>query len=110
MKTGVFLSSPFPKRRRFIKTARKVGLYVIVRPGLFRLVLLEGIGLGCLAPDKTLAWEWMETAAVNNDPATFMDDMDRYYDLLAAAAENGVAEARRLMDRIWEPEQIIEED
>ncbi len=83
---------------------------VIVRPGLFRLVLLEGIGLGCLAPDKTLAWEWMETAAVNNDPATFMDDMDRYYDLLADAAENGVAEARRLMDRIWEPEQIIEED
>ena len=83
---------------------------VIVRPGLFRLVLLEGIGLGCLAPDKTLAWEWMETAAVNNDPATFMDDLDRYYDLLADAAENGVAEARRLMYRIWEPEQIIEED
>lgn len=83
---------------------------LIVREGLFRRILLEGIDKGCLAPGKALSWEWLEVAAVNNDPALFMDDMERYYDLLATAAEDGNTIARDLMDAIWEPEQIIEED
>lgn len=76
----------------------------------FKAVLKEGIDKGCLAPDKSIAWEWMNVAATNNDPQYFMDDMDLYYDLLACAAENGEDYALDIMDMIWEPEQIIEED
>lgn len=82
----------------------------IIRPHLFREQLLEGIERGCLAPENTAAWEWLETAAANNDPAEFMDDKERYYDLLATAAENGNEIALGIMNTIWEPERIIEED
>lgn len=81
-----------------------------VRPSLFRQILLEGIEKGCLTPDYANDWDWLETAAENNDPAEFMDDMDRWYDILASAVECGNEVARDIMNRIWEPEQIIEED
>ena len=83
---------------------------LIVRRGLFQNILLEGIEKGCLAPDKEVAWEWLDTAAVNNDPTFFMTDMERYYDILCTAAEAGNNIALNLMNTIWEPEQIIEED
>ncbi len=76
----------------------------------FRKVLLEGIGKGCLAPDNYIGWNWMEIASKHNDPAEFMEDMDKYYDILATASEHGVIEARDIMDMIWEPENCIEED
>ena len=81
-----------------------------VRPSLFRQILLEGIEKGCLTPDYANDWDWLETAAENNNPAEFMDDMDRWYDILASAVECGNEVARDIMNRIWEPEQIIEED
>lgn len=83
---------------------------LIVRMGFFQDILLEGIEKGCLAPDRHIAWEWLEVASINNDPEEFMLDMDRYYDILATAAENGNEIALDIMDTIWEPEQIIEED
>lgn len=46
----------------------------------------------------------------NNDPEEFMTDMERYYDILATAAEEGNEIALDIMNTIWEPEQIIEED
>lgn len=82
----------------------------IVRMSHFRHILLEGIDKGCLAPDQDEAWDWMEAAAGNNDPAEFMDDTERWYDILMTAAEEGNTIAKDIMDRIWEPEQIIEED
>lgn len=82
----------------------------IVRPGQFQEILLEGIAKGALAPDDETGWSWMKTAAETNDPETFMTDMDRYYELLADAAENGNYDALDIMNTIWEPEQIIEED
>lgn len=39
-----------------------------------------------------------------------MTDMERYYDILAKAAEEGNEIALDIMNTIWEPEQIIEED
>ena len=81
-----------------------------VRPSFFRDILLEGVNKGCLSPEADEAWQWLEIATENNDPAEFMDDMERYYDILATAAEAGNQIARDIMDRIWEPEQIIEED
>lgn len=81
-----------------------------VRPSFFRDILLEGVDKGCLSPKSDNAWQWLEIAAENNDPAEFMDDMERYYDILATATEAGNQIARDIMDRIWEPEQIIEED
>ena len=39
-----------------------------------------------------------------------MTDMDRYYDLLASAAEEGNEDALDIMNTIWPPEQLIEED
>ena len=83
---------------------------LITRIGLFKNILLEGIGHGALAPVNEYAWEWMAAAATNNDPEGFVDDKTLYYDLLSTAAESGVTVALDIMDRIWEPENIIEED
>lgn len=82
----------------------------IVRIGQFRQILLEGIEKGALAPDDEAGWNWMKVAAETNDPETFMSDMDRYYDLISNAVENGNTDALDIMNTIWEPEQIIEED
>lgn len=82
----------------------------IVRLGLFQEILLEGIEKGALAPDDETGWAWLKVVAETNDPETFMTDMDRYYDLLANAVENGNQDARDIMNDIWEPEQIIKED
>lgn len=82
----------------------------IVRISHFRHILLEGIDKGCLAPDQEEAWDWIENAAKNNDPAEFMDDTERWYDILMTATEEGNTIARDIMDRIWEPEQTIDED
>ena len=76
----------------------------------FQKELLEGIEHGCLAPDNHYGWEWLEVAAKYNDPASFMEDMDLYYEVLDTAASHGVVEAIDIMSSIWEPEQIIEED
>lgn len=84
--------------------------FLLVRPGLFRDILLEGIEKGALGPECQTAWEWMEIASLNNDPAEMMDDMERYYDLLATAAEAGRTEALDIMDAIWEPENCQDED
>ena len=84
--------------------------FLIVRISIFRDILLEGVNKGCLEADKSLAWDWVDVAAVNNDPTDFMDEMEQYYDLLATAAEDGNTIALDIMNTIWEPEQIIEED
>ena len=84
--------------------------FVITRMSHFKAILLEGIEKGCLAPQCDIAWQWLEMAATNNDPTLFVDDMDLYYDLLATAAEEGNSIALDIMNTIWEPEQIIEED
>ena len=76
----------------------------------FQKELFEGIEHGCLTPDNYYGWEWLEVATKYNDPACFMEDMDLYYELLDTAASRGVAEAIDIMNSIWEPEQIIEED
>lgn len=82
----------------------------IVRPSVFRHIFLKGIDHGCLAPECHNAWDWLKVAAINNNPMEFMDDMDRFYDILATAVEVGNETAREIMDMIWEPEQIMEED
>lgn len=84
--------------------------FLIVRIGFFQDILLEGIEQGCLEPENSLAWEWLEVAAQNNDPTDFMYDTERYYDILATAAEEGNSIALDIMNTIWEPENIIEED
>lgn len=76
----------------------------------FRQQLLEGIERGSLAPDNYFGWEWMEVATKYNAPTDFMEDMELYYEVLDTAACYGVVEAIDIMDSIWEPEQIIEED
>ena len=76
----------------------------------FHKELLEGIEHSCLALDNCYGWEWLEVAAKYNNPASFMEDMDLYYELLDSAASHGVVEAIDIMNSIWEPEQIIEED
>ena len=76
----------------------------------FQKKLFEGIEHGCLAPDNHYGWEWLEVAAKYNNPACFMEDMDLYYEVLDSAASHGVVEAIDIMNSIWEPEQIIEED
>ncbi len=82
----------------------------ILRPGMFQEILLEGMEKGALGPDDAEGWEWLRVAADTNDPSEFMTDMERYYDLLASAAENGNTDALDIMNEIWPPEQIIEED
>lgn len=76
----------------------------------FRDILLQGVDNGALAPDNEAGWKWLYSAYLYNDPAEFMTDMDRYYDLLMDATAEGDQNAREIMDSIWEPEQIIEED
>lgn len=83
---------------------------LITRMGLYRNILLEGIGKGALAPENEYAWEWIAAAATNNAPEEFVDDKTLYYDLLSTAAESGLTLAQDILNRIWEPENIIEED
>lgn len=83
---------------------------LITRMGLYKIILLEGVEHGALAPANEYAWEWIGAAATNNDPEEFIDDKTLYYDLLSTAAESGITIALDIMDRIWEPENIIEED
>ncbi len=84
--------------------------FKILRLGLFQSILLEGIERGALSPDDAEGWEWLKLIAADNDPSEFMPDMERYYDLLATAAEAGNTDALDIMNEIWPPEQIIEED
>lgn len=84
--------------------------FLLTRLGLFKDILLEGIDKGALGPECKTAWECMEMAAMNNDPTEFMDDMERYYDVLATAVEGGRTEALDIMNTIWEPENCQEED
>lgn len=83
---------------------------LITRMGLYKNILLEGVERGALSPENEYAWEWIGAAATNNDPEEFIDDKTLYYDLLSTAAESGVTIALDIMNRIWEPENIIEED
>lgn len=83
---------------------------LITRMGLYKNILLEGIGKGALAPENEYAWEWIAAAATNNAPEEFVDDKTLYYDLLSTAAESGLTLAQDILNRIWEPENIIEED
>lgn len=78
-----------------------------MRPEVFRRLLLDGIDHGCLEPECHHAWEWLKVAAFNNDLSEFKDDLNRYYDIFAEA---GNENARYIMNRIWKPKQIIEED
>lgn len=98
--------------RALLEATNNWATLVIVRPTLFQLLLREGVDLGCLGPEEhDEAWEWMQIAAEHNDPTDFLDDdMEQYYDLLMTATEHGNDIAHDLMDRIWEPENIIEED
>lgn len=83
---------------------------LITRMGLYKNILLEGVECGALSPENEYAWEWIGGAATNNNPEEFIDDKTLYYDLLSTAAESGVTIALDIMNRIWEPENIIEED
>lgn len=82
----------------------------IVRDSLFRDILLEGVEQGALAPDDDEGWAWMAAAAQSNDPTGFINDTDRYFDMLMTATEHGNDDAHDIMDMIWEPENCIEED
>ncbi len=90
-----------------------------------KLVLSRGTGFkmdvetgvedyGSLAPDSLVDWQTLEQLSENNDPEEFMDDKEKYYDLLAAAMEEGSQEVcditRDIMNTIWEPENCQEED
>lgn len=83
---------------------------LITRMGLYKNILLEGVKRGALSPENEYAWEWIAAAATNNAPEEFVDDKTLYYDLLSTAAESGITVALDIMNRIWEPENIIEED
>ena len=96
--------------KAILMTCDKWHLLTIVRENLFREILAEGIDKGALGPDDDEGWEWLRAAACQNDPAIFMTDMDRYYDLLMTAVEEGNQDAREIMDLIWEPENCQEED
>lgn len=76
----------------------------------FKRLLLEAIDHGALAPDDIVGWDWMDIAVRNNDPAEFMDDTLRFFELLADAGEQGISGAFDIMDMIWEPENCREED
>lgn len=77
--------------------------FEIVRMNQFKKILLKGVSKGCLLHDVDYAWQIMETAAINNDPAEFMDDKELYYSILATAAENGNTVALDIMNKIWKP-------
>ena len=83
---------------------------IITRMGLYKNILLEGVERGTLASGNEYAWEWLGAAATNNDPEEFIDDKTLYYELLSTAAESGINIALDIMNAIWEPENIIEED
>lgn len=106
---GLGYADMFPLRALLAATDRW-NIPEIVRPDEFRRLLLEGVEEGALAPECEIGWYWLGIAAEYNDPTHFMDDMERYYELLADAAAEDVGEAREIMDRIWEPENLQEED
>ena len=62
----------------------------IVRISFYREILLEGVEAGALAPENEFSWHWVRLATINNDAEElFQDDIERYYNLMMDAAENG---------------------
>ncbi|MGM9853483.1 MAG: hypothetical protein ACI30N_05910 [Muribaculaceae bacterium] len=96
--------------KALLESCRDWSTCVITYPERFRKLLLEAVEHGALAPDCVVGWDWMDVAVRNNDPAEFMDDMLRFYDLLADAGEHGISGAFDIMDMLWEPENCREED
>lgn len=96
--------------KALLDTCNNWSTMVICRMSQFKGLLLNAVRKGALDPEHDLSWQVMGMAATNNDPNEFIDDKDLYYDLLATAAEEGRDEARDIMNEIWPPEQIIEED
>ncbi len=88
--------------------------YLLVRPDEFRDMMQRAVKRNCLHPKEQLNWRVLDMLSDNNDPDTFMDDKDKYYDLLATAMEEGNRDvcniARKIMNMIWEPENCQEED
>ncbi len=73
---------------------------LITRMGLYKNILLEGIGKGALAPENEYAWEWIAAAATNNDPEEFIDDKTLYYALLSSALWTAFGSRRTSSRRI----------
>lgn len=96
--------------KALLESSRDWSTCVITYPDRFRELLLKAVEHGALAPDNIVGWDWMEIATRNNDPAEFMDDTLRFYDILAAAGEHGITDAFDIIDMIWEPENCREED
>ena len=96
--------------KALLESCRDWSTCEITYPDRFKRLLLEAIDHGALAPDDIIGWGWMDVAVRNNDPAEFMDDTLRFFELLADAGENGISGAFDIMDMIWEPENCQEED
>ncbi len=96
--------------KALLESCRDWSTCEITYPDRFKHLLLEAIDHGALAPDDIIGWDWMDVAVRNNDPAEFMDDTLRFFELLADAGENGISGAFDIMDMIWEPENCQEED
>lgn len=83
----------------------------LARPYIFRNLLFEGVRHGALSPDNKFAWHWIEIAARENDPAEFMDDRQRFCDLLRRAAEAGNEEASQILETLSDNDnKLIKED
>lgn len=82
----------------------------IVRPEDFKAQLLRAVNDGCLSPDDSESWEWLDLAARNNSPENFMDDIDLFYNTLYEAMVAGNPVARAILYDLWPPEQLFEED
>ena len=96
--------------RALLQSCPDWSVCVITDMEAFRSRLLDAIDHGALAPDNIVGWDWMDVAVRNNDPAEFMDDTLRFYDLLSDAGEHGISGSFDIIDMIWEPENGREED
>ncbi len=90
------------------------GSYKLARPEMFIECVDYAVDQGCLTPDDKIGWLVMELACYENDPTDFISDKEQYYNLLSDAQEQGDEEvseaAGKIIDIIWHPENIKEED
>ena len=71
----------------------------LVRPYIFRRLLLEGAKQGALSPENEFVWSWIRIVALQN-PAEFTDNKQFYIELFAPAVEAGNEVAREIVDTL----------
>ncbi len=98
--------------RSFLMACNNWYRNIVTRGSGFKIDLLDAVNhYGALSPGDSIGWMVMQEVVLKNPRLDFMDDMDRFYDIVSTAVEEGDQEvfdmALEVRNAIWEPEETV---